>query len=233
MSTQASINIPETVAEGSPPSEVFIDKSMQDIDSLDANTLAFSSMPSRRTEKLAALFPSTHIRFRTFDVNSKTLHLLSVVLKLDSTFITRMEQVGYVKISIIINRFGMDTRSIAKAFALMGPSHILDPQMYIQTMNFVMFARSQILKMQYTKPDSQPWVKKSAKYNAAFEKWKANRFSDLEDFLTYPSYIILATKEMRLICSKIISWITQDKISVSGSIRTTPLIQPELVPNPP
>ena len=56
-----------------------------------------------------------------------------------------MEQYGYVSISVIVNRFCIDTCSVAKAFAMMQPSHILDSQMHQQTMNSGMFARSQIL----------------------------------------------------------------------------------------
>ena len=56
---------------------------------------------------------------------------------------------------MIVNRFGIDTKSVAKAFDMMSPSHILDPQMHQQTMNLVMFARSQILKGHIMKPISQ------------------------------------------------------------------------------
>ena len=84
-----------------------------------------------------------------------------------------MEQCGYVSITVIVNRFGMDVRSIAKSFSMMAPSHILDIQMHQQTLNLILFARSQILNGHINLPDHQKWedLKKSSKCNKPFENW--------------------------------------------------------------
>ena len=55
MYTQTYIDNTKTVAEGSPPSEVFIDQSIQDMEFLDASTIAYSIMPSQQTESLVVL----------------------------------------------------------------------------------------------------------------------------------------------------------------------------------
>ena len=92
----------------------------------DNESYASSAMPSRRTERLAALFPPTQVRFEPFEKDSKVLMLLSQTLQLDASFITRLESVGYVTPARLVNRFGLSTRSIAESFAVMGPSHVLD-----------------------------------------------------------------------------------------------------------
>ena len=99
-----------TVAEPAPPGEVFTEP-MDDMTSL-----ASSSMPSRRTVRLAALFPSPVTRFGNFESDSHTIKLLRERLQLDASFITRMEQCGYIKMSIIINRFGLDTKDTNSYF---------------------------------------------------------------------------------------------------------------------
>jgi hypothetical protein len=222
MSDQSLTDNPVLATRTAPPSEVYIPEPQVEL-SLGSNSIASiasSSMPSRRTIRLAALFPQDVARFGTFEADSKPLKLLTEFLRLDSTFIARMEQCGYVKISIIINRFGLDTRSIAKAFAIMGPSHILDEQMHTQTMNLVMFARSQILHWNFSKSPSEvkAWkdLKKSARINKSFETWSEEKHTKLEDFLTDPDYISAARKEMKLIRSKIRSWITHDNISLTS-----------------
>ena len=102
--------------------------------------------------------------------------------------------------SVVVNRFGIDTCSIAKVFEMMEPSHILDSQIHQQTMNLAMFARSQILKGNFVKPsDTQKsWqeLKKSSKFNGAFENWRASKEEDLQEFLTDPNFITVAQKEM-------------------------------------
>ena len=128
--------------------------------------------------------------------------------------------------SIILNIFGMDTRSIAKTFAMMGPSHILDPQIHLQTMNLVMFAHSQTPKWHYLKPFLQlkSWkdLKNSSRTNSYFEKWDIGKYDKLDKFLTDPDNISLAQKEMNIFCFKIRSWINNDYISLHSQPSESP-----------
>ena len=153
-STASPVTVAPTNPGNTPPTKVIIEQIPSDEDSIGITaSIASSSMPSRRTTRLAALFPSTNVRFGQFVLESKTLKLLQDTLQLYITFITRMEQCGFTKISIIVNRFGLDIRSISKRFALMGPLHVLNDQIYTKTLNLVMFARSQILIMRFYKHD--------------------------------------------------------------------------------
>ena len=233
-STASPVTVAPTNPGNTPPTEVIIEQIPSDEDSIGITaSIASSSMPSRRTTRLAALFPSTKSRFGPFVLESKTLKLLQDTLQLDVTFISRMEHCGFTKISIIVNRFGLDIRSISKSFALMGPSHVLDAQMYTQTLNLVMFARSQILNMSFYKHDTQDWfaLKKSAKYNKAFDKWNTSRIDDLEEFLTDPHFVFQATEEMKLIRQKIRNWINKDDITINGSIKAS--FKTPSMPQPP
>ena len=94
---------------------------------------ASSSIPSNRTVKLSALFPSDQPRFGSFKKQSRVTDFLTGILQLDAPFIARLEQLGYVSMAVIVNRFGLDTRSITETFSIMGPKYILDPEVQIQT----------------------------------------------------------------------------------------------------
>jgi hypothetical protein len=225
MSNQNPPQDPETTANLVPPVEVYLEGLSQvDADTFDDETLASSAMPSRRTVRLAALFPTNKDRFGKMKAN--ILIFLQETLGLDVTFISRMEQCGFITMSIIINRFGIDIRSIAKAFAMMGPSHILDHQMHEQTMNLVMFARSQILKGNFMKPSDaeKSWqeLKKSSKFNGAFDNWRPSKVEDVLEFLTDPNHITVAQREMHQIRAKIRSWINNESISISSNSTKTP-----------
>ena len=193
------------------------------VNSLSTASVPSTKTPPRRSIRLGALFTPDKTRFSTFQPQSKTIDLLVHCLQLGPDFISRMEQCGYVKISIIINRFGTDTKNIAKTFAMMGPSYVLDQNIHAETMNLVMFARSQLLKWQFEKPCSKPITKKNTKINASFEKWSVTKYDKLEEFLTDPDNISLAQKEMKMIRSKIISLINNDAVSRTGT-STTPKI---------
>ena len=194
------------------------------VNSLSTASVPSTKTPSRRSVRLGALFPPDKTRFSTFQPQSKTIDLLVHRLQLGPDFISRMEQCGYVKISIIINRFGMDTKTIAKTFAMMGPSYVLDQNIHAETMNLVMFARSQLLKWQFEKPCSKPITKKNTKINASFEKWSVTKYDKLEEFLTDPDNISLAQKEMKMIRSKIRSWINNDAVSRTGTSSTPKIV---------
>ena len=78
-----------------------------------------AATPSRRADKLVALFPTNKTRFGKFDYESKTFKLMKEQLELDISFTNRMEQCGYISMSIIINRFGLDMKYISRTFAMM------------------------------------------------------------------------------------------------------------------
>ena len=207
----------------SPPVEVYIEGINDDLTmgsnytATNVSSIASSSMPSRRSTRLAALFTPDNNRFGNFDSNSTALAILTGRLRLDVTFIARMEAVGYIKMSIIINRFGLDIRSIARAFAVMGPSHILDEQVHTQTMYLVMFARSQTLNWEFLKADPDIlWknCRKHSRTNAAIKNWTDIKHDQLDEFITDPTILELARKEMRMIRAKIRSWIKNDQVSV-------------------
>ena len=116
-------------------------ENMPSMEQIDDVSILSSSMPSRKTEKMTRLFPSNPSKFSSFNTESSLIEFLQHVLNLDSTFIARLEQVGFVTPTVIINRFGLDTKSIALSFSLMGSSHIFYPSAFNPTRNLVMFAR--------------------------------------------------------------------------------------------
>ena len=138
----------------------------------ESASVASSKAPSNRTEHLAALFPLDSVKFSKFDTNSFIFTMLTEFLKLDSTFIVRMESCGYVKPSIIVNRFGLSDKSIAEAFAVMGPSHVLDAQVHNATTQLVLFARFFVTQGKFNKPKSakKSWkqLKKTPSFNQVF-----------------------------------------------------------------
>ncbi len=77
--------------------------------------------------------------FGNFMKDTILLELLRNVLSLDASFITQMEQVGFITPAIIVNRFGLNIWDIAQAFSMMGASHILNTQSEVPTMQLVMF----------------------------------------------------------------------------------------------
>ena len=107
----------------------------------ESASVASSKAPSNRNEHLASLFPLDTVKFSKFTQNALILQWLSEFLKLDASFIAHMECCGYVTPSIIVNHFGLQEHSIAESFAVMGPSHILDPQVHPSSTNLVLFAR--------------------------------------------------------------------------------------------
>ena len=91
-----------------------------DVESLAEQTYMSSKAPTNWYEMLDNMFPIDTTRFGSFAKDSKIFTLLSETLKLDVTFITQMEAVGYVTPAIIVNRFGLSAKAIAESFALMG-----------------------------------------------------------------------------------------------------------------
>ena len=96
--------------------------------------------------------------------------------------------------SVIVNRFGLDTCSIIETFSMMGPSHILDPEVHAETLNIFMFARSQVLDGEVIPPPRDIeisdirgyFTRKSSKYNKAFMNWDDEKIEEMKDFLTTP-----------------------------------------------
>ena len=187
----------------------------------DNESYASSAMHSRRTERLAALFPPTQVRFEPFEKDSKVLMLLSQTLQLDASFITRLESVGYVTPARLVNRFGLSTRSIAESFVVMGPSHVLDAQMHPSTTSLVMFARYHTCKNEMNLPSSKKsWnkVKVNSKFNGYFAKWEEDSFEDLKDFLTDPSKLRDAAIVMRTVRAQIRKWTRNDGFTVASTM---------------
>ncbi len=197
-----------------------IQKELQDMSTIGEDTVASSAAPSSKTERLAAMFPTNQVRFQPFSKDSNIFILLSEVLNLDSSFVTRMEACGFVLPSTICNRFGLNTRSIAESFSMMGTSHVLDQQMHAQTMNLVIFARTQLFKGDFVKSNKKPWkhYKKTSKFNRNFQSWDRYKLDEVQDALTNPSILEAARKEMRHVRATIRRWIRQDSYTPDSSV---------------
>ena len=132
------------MSEGNSPSNMpnqgQIIENMPVLQQTDDVSILSSSLPSRKTEKLTKMFPSDPSKFSSFNTESTLVEFLQHVINLDSTFIARLEQIGFVTPTVIVNRFGLDSQSIALSFSLMGSSHIFEPSTYNSTRNLVMFA---------------------------------------------------------------------------------------------
>ena len=184
-------------------------EAMSQLGTFGGESVASSAAFTNRTERLAALFPLGDTRFGSFQKDSKLLDLFLALLKLDSSFIARLENCGFVTPAIIVNRFGLGMSYIAKSFAMMGPSYVLDQQNIQQSTNLVIFARSIITGFAFDKPKNKSWkqCKKSHSFNTALEQWDEASFSNMQDALTDPDVIQLASILMRNVRAQIRKWI--------------------------
>ena len=88
-------------------------------------TLPFTSslFPSNMTEKYNDMFPATPTPTNApFLKGSNLPEFIRMVLKLDASFITRMEQLGITTPQLVVNYFGLNVKSIAHSFLEMGLS---------------------------------------------------------------------------------------------------------------
>ena len=188
----------ESIKSGDkPPAQVILDdRSLSQGDEVSAIS---SQVPSQCTSRLAVLFQARDDGERG-ELSMKLAIVLRDLLTLDITFINRLTVIGLNTPASVVNAFGLDRQSIAKSFATMGPSHVLPQQMHEQTMKLVMFARAQVLNsFNKSKTLKKAWqqLKKKSSYNKYFETWGQSQFSQVKDFITDQSNLILAQYELK------------------------------------
>ena len=211
-------NITSTPSGTAPSQGRQVIENLEDMVNHDNVSVLSTSTPSRKTERLKRLFPDSSSRFSSFKPDSTLVEFLRHVINLDPTFIARLEQVGFVTPTVIINRFGLDTRSIALSFSLMGSSHIFNTDVSESIRNLVMFSRKNILNGPFSRDanDTTNWktLKKSSRFNKVFEEFSEEDIEDIRDFLTDPEMIQEADLEMKRIQNTIKNWIKKDDCSL-------------------
>jgi len=131
-----------------------------------------------------------------------------------------MATIGITTPAQVVNAFGLDTPSIAKSFAKMGKSHVLDPQGYEENARLIVFARGQILRSKMV-PESKPtsWyqLKKKSRYNRDFIRWLPRNRDKYQTHAYSKNTLIIAHHILSEIRKIVRKWIRNDACNVQSS----------------
>ena len=96
------------------------------IENIEAVSHASSHAPSQCTARLEKLFPSDKCAFGAIERTSHLYIVLKDCLGLPVHFLACLAALGLSTPAILVNSFGLDIRSIAHTFGLMGSHYVLD-----------------------------------------------------------------------------------------------------------
>ena len=202
------------------------------IENIEAVSVS-SSQVSHRTAHLQRLFSPEKCVFGKIDPSSHLMTLLKDTLEFDDSFITRLEELGLSTPAILVNSFGLDTRSIARTFGLMGSHFVFgDPDTHdvgmfqTQTILLVTFCRTQICSGGFAKRKNKTWVglKKMPKYSEDFEKWGSSWDEQVKMACTSQDLLYQGHQLMCDVRKLLRKWLRNDVVSDSSTIpdSTTP-----------
>src|SRR5210317_1128720 len=152
---------------------------------------------------------------KSFPKDSRFLRFLQEEVGLESPFLNRLKEVGWVTPSEIVNLFGRSNNSIVESYIKLGYVHVLPQEQHHATTRLLIFARGQTLKskVQMTpKQQRKGWdsFKVGSSFDNIFEGWSESRQQQCSDTLDDPNLLINARHVMKRIrnsiCHKIREW---------------------------